>query len=463
MPRVGSEQVHEIAEAFEAGAPVSELRDTYNLGNRALLNRLTLAREEDFLSDEALDRILVDRTINDFPGNPENRLEAVLSCMNTELKQATTLMLDRNPKRRSGIRNRLSELTDVNLPARPVFEGYCKQTLCPIGFLAQERLGEGLGLATSYFSISDAGEQYGQPIAAFSLMYAVDHNTSLYEFLGPTTSPGDSRSPYNRARIIELVADGYYSMVGLGNELGLNSNGIRFHLKTLQEFGLLTFESLNPEQNGIKPYKWAEGKRPEDAEMIKGCKTLTKRVARRLYENQEGDCNSIAQELGYKWPVHVSVILAGLERQGLAETQFISHQRSEIQLNESSEVLADYTRAVRAALNGKDELQEMETVLEEFREDRELFSLYLDAGIELYSAVSPNINARTPEERTGELLDFIGRYQAEHDRGPRPSEMMDSLNWSYGTVGKYTRQLLGQGMLTRTDCDGKAVRYSLRE
>ena len=100
-------------------------------------------------------------------------------------------------------------------------------TFAPIGLIVQDIMGRGLNYSQRYFTLTQAGETYGQPAAAFSLKYAVDHNTSLFNLLGSTQSGGDSRAPYNRARLVELVRGGISTIWELGSITGLNSGVIR--------------------------------------------------------------------------------------------------------------------------------------------------------------------------------------------------------------------------------------------
>jgi len=220
MPRLDSNRLLELAEAFEAGASIRELRDRYKLGNKALLRYAMKSREQNLVTGEALGRLLVDETRYEFPQDPDVRLEAILSSINTELKVAALLMIERYPQTCSDIRNRLAELTHTPLPCPATFREYCTYTFSPIGFLVQQRFGRGLGLADSYFTLTDAGEMY-QPTAAFALSYAVDHGVSLYSLLAQTQSSGDLRAPFTRAEIVRHLDEGADTIAGSSNRLVL--------------------------------------------------------------------------------------------------------------------------------------------------------------------------------------------------------------------------------------------------
>lgn len=457
MPRFDKSRLANLLEDFGIGSSARELREKYKLTDKSLFRYLLGARSQNLISDSSLSRIVADRTRYDFPRDPEGRLESVLSCMNGEVKQATLLVIGRDPATRSGIRRRLTELTAARLPGVSTFFDYCMQTLCPAGFVIHEVFGT--EIPCNCFRISEAGEKYAQPIAAFSLRYAVENNISLGDLLGTASSAGDSRAPYNRTRIIELLAAGCQRIVELETDLGLGHTDITYHLKHLQARGLLRFQSLSP-QPGLKIYRWVEGRRPEDARTVATRKRLSEQVARWLYVNQSGTYRQVAQELNYKHIQDVSKVLAGLARQGLATTEFPSISRSEVALGEKVGLLWNYARAVRSALSDRSELKTMSAMFDEFRGDRDLFRRYLEPAVELYSAVSPMMNARKWRERESELLSFIAAFQTEYHRGPRPSEMMERLGWNHGTLRIYINSLIRKRQLVRKR-EGTTVRYTL--
>jgi predicted HTH transcriptional regulator len=107
----------------------------------------------------------------------------------------------------------------------------------------EEILSDGdITLQTGY-RLTGAGLHYGLPIAAFSLVFAVNNNLSLYSVLGPTTSPGDSRSPRNRIKIIEALASNEKTTTEFFRESLLDNQSVRNHLIQLRKIGILDFDS----------------------------------------------------------------------------------------------------------------------------------------------------------------------------------------------------------------------------
>jgi len=404
----------------------------------------------------------IDTIRHDFPEHPEARLAAVLSCMNSELKQATLLVLDRYPGTSTDISKRLAGIANATLPTPGTFSAYCTDTFVPMGFVVQERFRKRRpGFPMNYFAISGPGEKYGQPIAAFSLRYAVDHNISLYELLGQTASPGESRSPYNRARLVELVSEGHSTIKDVRECLGLAIEDVRQHLRKLEKLALLTFDTLSFEKKGVNFYAWVRGRLPGEAKTVCQLKRLTRDVVRWLYRNKKGERNRIGEALNYPDLCHISSVLVGLAEQGLVHSLFKSTDKSRIILSQKSTLLSDYTRALRNALEEKPDLKDMRAMLEELMYDKDICSRYVDAGVELYNSVSPNINCKTGVGRESELVEFIERFQKREGWGARPVDMVGALGWTHGTVTRCLRSLCNKHRLGN-ERKGPAARYSVR-
>lgn len=449
----------QILTEFEGGASAHKLRDQYGVSYRTLLHHLLDSHRQGLIKDASLGRLLSDRSHYDFADNPEVRLEAVLGCMNGELKQTTLLVLDRSPLTKGGIRRRLEDLTDAPLPVYSTYNDYCVQSHVPAGLVIHEVFGRGLKLHHSAFRLTKAGVTYGQPIAAFSLRYAVDHNLSFYEFLGPATTAGESRAPYNRARILELIAEGHNEIVNLEEALGLDHTNVTYHLRHLQSLGFLCYRSLDLQQ-GPKLYAWVGGRAPQEAKAIWGRRQLTVAVADWLYAHRVGHQLLIAHELNHRHIQDISKVLVGLVRQGLVSTEFESVRRSEVTLSEKGKSVTEYVRAVRGALRDGKELRRMTTLLRRFGKNEGEFARYVDAAVKLHLAISPMSLARTAGEREIELVQFIKSFQDEHKTAPRPSEMMRGLGWNHGTLQPYLNVLIRKGRLKKMSKGGE-VRYCL--
>jgi hypothetical protein len=458
MPRFDKGRLSQLVQDFEKQVRVSRLRNRYGLSNRGLFKALVHARRQGIMRKKTFARLLLRKVLYPFPQDTEARFKAVLSCLNTELKQALLLRVEDYPRTYIEIGKRLAEDTSNRLPSLGTFSSYLTDSLVPAGLVAEERLGRGFGLLNRYFGLSKAGGMYGQPLAAFSLRYAVDHDISLYRLLGQSHSSMSSTSPYNRIRIVELVSKEHSRMIDLMEALGLVIEDVRQHLDKLEELGILKYDSLDFGRKVAKAYSWVHGRLPEEARTVRELRKLTRDVATWLYLHKKGERNQIADALGHKHPTNISEVLVGLVEQGLASTPFASTDKSRIRLQEGSRVVIDYARIVRSALGGGPELRSSKESLEELLRDRKKLCGYLDAGIELYRAVSPELNARSHQEREAELLEFIQEYTSAEGGGPRPVDVVKGLGWSHGIVTIYLRSLIAKGVLLKQK-KGPAVSY----
>ena len=447
--------LEDIAQRFKDGADIHQLRDAFNLGTKVLFRRLREANELELLSEEDMLRIVRDRTVNEFPENPELRLEAVLSSVNNELKQATLLVFG-DYATGSDIVNVLKELTDVPLPNIATFTGYCTATFAPIGFLVQHVFDfkPSDRVATRRFSLSEAGKKY-RAIAAYSLKYAVDNNISLYTLLGPAVSSGDHMPPYTRARMLELILAGVDTILGLAKELEIYPTAVTGHLDRMEELGIIAYISKNRIE-GFNPYTWVKGKLPSEAQPVHLVR-LTERVAEWLYEHRSGTAGQIATALSYG-PSNVSRILAGLKEQGLADATYSFDKGSEVIPFDNYPLLDNYVKTVRGALSDGPALNDMKGILGSFLRDRELFRQYLEAGIKLYRSASPNLNEQSGDTRMSMLFSFILNFYEENGRGPRPIEASEALEWGVSTTSSHFRHLLGNGFVIKAK-EGLGVRY----
>ncbi len=455
MPKLRNEKLEELVHDFRSDMNLQELNSKYKIGQRALIRHLVKARTKGLLDEDSMHRILIDRIQHDFPDDPELRLESILSCMNGELKQATLLVLSDEPQTSADIWKIISSTTREKIPVTSVFSEYCTDTLSPIGFLVKELFSLGRGIENAYYTITQAGKKYGQPIAAFSLRYAVDHNISLHQLLGQTQSRGDSRAPYNRVRVVELVAEGLRERAIIDDKLGISTH---YHLQRLKDLGIITWESISIGEGQAKIYVWTSGKKPSEARTERGVPELTKKVAQWLYEHNQCTSESVAIALSYPHRHVIREILHGLAEQGLCSTKFPSISMSEIALSDKYPLILNYAKLVRSALEDPTVLVDMNEMLQELTRNSRLFAEYLNAGIRLYKKASPLINAIGASVREIILLELIRKFQIQKGRGPRPIEAAETLNWGYRVTNNYMCEMAERGILIRIK-ERKAVYY----
>jgi len=389
------------------------------------------------------------REENEFPSDLEERMAAVLNGVNTELKAVTILHLDDRPAEAKEIKTRVRETRGSGyLPHFINFNSY-GNTLHDIALVAKETIvrdtGEKLHVG---YSLTEAGRVYGRQVAAFSLRYAVESNGSMYEILGPTLSKGSSRAPHNRVRILEELNRGELREVDLVDSLELSDAGALMHIEALGKIGLVSFDSVGAKQKGKCMYRWIDGKDAENVETVVNYKTLTKDVALKLAKLEESDYNEIAKSLNYGHPKNVSHILSGLEKQGFVERVLWKGKnlKSKVKILEGGrEFLKKFVYPIKEILGGNRLLIDRE--IDEIRE------IYTARGIDLYRAVSPQINRKSPEER----IEQVKRCLRENP-GMTSKEICEVIGISKGQAGLYLRKIEGK----RREKEGQEVRYFLK-
>lgn len=190
---------------------------------------------------------VVKRVEYEFPKLKDDRLNAILSSVNTEPKNITlAFCLDRQPKTQHDLRNDFSYYVDEKthwVPVERSFSNYSRKSFTPIGMVAEEIIRiKGKLNPTYHWMITDCGEKYGKPISAFSLKYAVDNGESLFKYFGQVPSSGESRAPFNRVRVLDALNEKKkMKEINLWYELDLNQENVQRHVKKLNEIGLVEY------------------------------------------------------------------------------------------------------------------------------------------------------------------------------------------------------------------------------
>jgi len=358
--------------------------------------------KDDF--EESKGRIFIEE--KEFPDNLEGRLSSVLNAVNIELKTVTLLHLDDRPADRIEIRDRIRDTRGKGyLPFPNVFGSY-GNTLHNIALVAKQTIvrddGETQVLG---YSLTEAGKMYGVPIAEHVLKWVVDNNLSMYSILGVTQSSGKKRSSENRIGILEALSTGKANEAELTDFLGLERNLnsiVQQHLISLSKIGFIYWDSIGAKSKGFSKYILVEGKNPKDVETVGERIILTKKIAQEMSKGQEFDCNSLSEIIGHKSVNNVSVILAGLERQGFLRRATPFHAGYNLS---NARILEPGERFLEEVLYPVKEHLSDSSVLETDFGERD--SKYVARGIDIYKKVSPRINQRSFSERIQQVKSYL--------------------------------------------------------
>ena len=414
--------------------------------------------EQIYIQDRGEGELIV-RTLKPFPEDPEKRLDAILSCVNTEPKNITlAFCLDKEFKNSSELRSEFKRFVGNGhwVPSNGSFFEYSHRSFVPIRVAEEQIIIPPYERPVTYFRLTEDGMRYVKPIAALALRFAIDHGKSMYEYLGQTSSSGNTRSPYNKTRILELLRNGSKREVDIVNEFDLSESTVKQNLRTLDNSGLIAYNSINPEEHGWVYHIWIRGK-IEDVPVFRDEPTLTKKVAKEFKRLKKANAYELTEVLGLKSNSSVtdriSRILSHITKEEFSiREKWDGHEiRSQATLlEEGGRFLDEFIMPVRKVLNGQIEVNNS---LDFFSEEK--IVEYSEAGMDLYKNVSPSRKRKPKELRINRIIEFV-RERNQTGDAPRTEEIRGYL--SGGHVFWDLRQLVKEGVLKKIR-SGRVVRY----
>lgn len=361
---------------------------------------------------------IIETIRNEFPTKVDDKLSAILSCVNTEYKSATIgFFLDENLKTVDDIKGNAVSCINIGIrmPSKISFKSYCKRTFIPIGAVAEEKIKyKGRTNPVSHYRLTEDGQHYGKPIAQFALKEAVDKKISMYEIFGSIASHGETRSPHNTAKILfELDKEDRLREVDLENRTGLYAGLIGNHLLRLKSIGFIEYSSTNPEEMGYVKYEWIKEKNPEDVDRVKKVLglELTKKIAHKMQQIGIADSEKLAEKLDYIKTENISRILSGLERQGFIKklTEFKPYEKlSEASITkEGKEFVQEFLKPIHNAL----ETDDFDAINKEIRifDDRSITCNYARKAFRLYERVCPRYKSENKEDIKYKIKQLLGK------------------------------------------------------
>ncbi|MBW6451422.1 MAG: hypothetical protein K0B02_01715 [DPANN group archaeon] len=193
----------------------------------------------------------------DFPTDFDDRLDIVLSIINTESKSAIHgFCLDNIPKTKAEIRNIAKDyMTNTSsLPDPSTFGEYCNFFFEKGSVSKSNIYSKPKKQPKNKFKLSEEGYKYIKPLSQFSLKYAVDNNLSMQDIFGQTSSKGSGSSPfYTGIILLELNQKDNISIHDIKNNVKVYTINISKHLKRLENCGFVDYESVFSETSN-----WSE-------------------------------------------------------------------------------------------------------------------------------------------------------------------------------------------------------------
>jgi len=387
----------------------------------------------------------------EFPRNIDDRMNAVLSSVNTEFKSAVLgCFMDETWKTADDIKQIADEYAAPHkAPSTSSFRGYCVNTFIPRG-IAEEKVEQKGIKPISYFRLTEEGEKYGKPLAQFFLKAAVDTGLSMQKVLGVTGSRGETRSPMNAAIILaELDKEDNLRLIDLQNRTGLKLGILNDHMIKFSKIGFVDYESLSTEERGQVKLKWT-GRNIEDIKDVDRCNLLTRKVAKKMQMLEISDYHTVAENLK-KPKTDVSRVLSYLEQQEfVARISDLSFgKKSNVLIKEKGrKFLNNCINPAKQALKYDD----FDIIYAEIGvfSDKTVSCRYIQEGFGLYRKVSPAYKKEGKETNKGKIMQMLRGQQL------RKREIDEMLGKNSTT---YIKELCDNGGIEKWK-KGKAVFYS---
>ncbi len=211
---------------------------------------------------------------------------------------------------------------------------YCQESLCNVGLVTAEYSLEGELIG---FGVTEDGVSFGLPHARRLLQWENTAQESAYPILGSTSSSGETRAPFNTARILEYLFRHPHSVrsADLIDNLKLWSYSVQDVLKKLSRLGLIEYKAVTSQTSKVQvEYVWDSRKDLVQAPYFgKGHELQDAVIAviqkYGLVQNQPGFYAShivqkLSEEIKGRWKEkslreHLSRILSGLAREGFLQ------------------------------------------------------------------------------------------------------------------------------------------------
>lgn len=277
----------------------------------------------------------------EFPRSLEERLNAILESVNTEVKQATLLLMTDYPQTGNDLCSEFRLVTNnAWLITRRSFSAYCESIFVPYGLVIEDRVTFDNGSSSKAWRNSKANIKYGKPASSYAHKLVSRYDISMFSLLGTAQSGGERTAPLTRFSILEsLLRYGTATRKDLAEYSSSLEGNMLQHLKQLMNIGIVKYDSIDTVGELWARYTWVKG-RPSDVQPLRRYERITSHVADLLFKIGSAHRNTIAEELRKMHEYKdrsvdvirdkVSIVLAALDRLGFAKVNFRSNETKSI-------------------------------------------------------------------------------------------------------------------------------------
>ncbi len=381
----------------------------------------------------------------------ENRLKKILPILNSEWKQILeAYCLDYVPQSCAQIREMFKQAVHgaIKLPDVGLFSEYMELSFSP--YLAVKRIETPRfwSRKSVRWCSTKFGTEFGKPIAAFSIKWAVENKLSLKQVFG--------NSPLARAKLLLHLYEKRTSTESeLSRFLDLDESGVRCHLKWLERINFIKYSSVNTEKSGWAKYSWIQ---PNDSSSISldiTHRNNTVQIIELYFGNQEAklEYHEVAKLLKIH-PKNTSAILNRLLDLGILKADSWRSRKiqSATELDSKGfEFVRSFLIPLIDSLKNGPTLYKMRQILPDTFK-------YVPSAAGLYAKQSNQFKINNSYLLSAKLRNFISKYWHTYKMWPRAKEVLNAVD----RPERYTllNRLVEAGELKKR-ISGKESRYSL--
>lgn len=341
-----------------------------------------------------------------------------------------------------------SLLETAGRDAKAIMVDYCQDSLCEVGLVAEKinLAGKVIG-----FSITTNGQKL-LDAAYLTSWFEHNNNQSLFPILGPTLSPGDTRAPVNRAKILDYLMRYPIGMrvADLTTDLQMGQSSVSSHLKLLAKLGLIDCKAVNPHTDKTPlQYSLQEGINLHEAGYFLSDHSLQDEVVRAislpttsLLRFSIADIiNRLPDELKSRWSIVrlsaiVSRILSGFAKEGyLSRVDNFKGRERQSYANMTSKGRSFVLRFIWPALSIVEGRPLTEGQKARIALARENLDEFARTSAKLYYPYSQSAKNRAIKEHLGRVVELL--LGAKEPLTAQ--ELAEELRLSTSTIRRYLR------------------------
>jgi len=355
-----------------------------------------------------------------FPEDPDARFDAVFAAIgNSEAKCVDLLLLRRFLMSSYEMHSEFNRVTKGVWKTNYSTEaGWARNSLVNIGLVAEaDTLFYGSSEFVTGYRLTEAGESFGQPVAAFLLQKSLELPFPLNK-LGTSSKRFKERPIVSRVKILEYLVytpELKPNTKGVARAVGLEELSVGRHLRDLASLGLIDYSFFSNDRHGDIKYKLHTKTMPDQIQTAAKMPVITSLVKDVIFYMETLDRHSVTEEIKKRHPGldvnpdEIRKVLADLSRKGLIVKIFGDPNSGRVRDNSLAVItesgmnfVLNVIEPIRSALTPEGSAR-----LDEWKQLPWQDSA--SEGVSKHKATSNHANRLSLEESISEVMDHIIR------------------------------------------------------